>query len=517
MAFTTRSSVFAFVKEDTEGVLKDPTAADFTAVREGSALTGAVETTTSDEIRNSIGASKAFVTKEAPTGSIPKYLKTSGVEGQAPDYGILIESALGQVSVKSVEVSTTAGSTAGDADNRAVLSVPDGDVATGELQVGQALLIKDTANNYAVRNIYALDESGDPDLASLSFNLGVAPASGVALGLATFWSPKDTDQPTYSAHQFQSSTTASAVHIAEAGVRTTSMGIEFPANDLAAIAFEMGGITFYQDPIRISATNKYLDFTDSSGTVAAILEEKVYQTPMHLADEITAKMTGASLASASDVISCSWSNSEGKFTIVSDGTVLSLLWLSGTNTANSVGDTIGFDVAADDTGALTYTSDDAQTYEPPVTPAFDDSDPQVVRDNMLLLGDPDDYICFGGQALSITVATPKTDVPNWCAESGVDESLILSREVSVSGTLKFAKHDVDRVYRLLKNQTVQLAFTSGQKLAGNWIPGTINNIFLPEVSITTDQLADNDGYYVEEFEGTAIVGNVLQDIYMSQL
>lgn len=518
MAFTTRSSVFAFVKEDVEGVLKDPAAADFTAVREGAVLTGAVETTQSDEIKNSIGASKAFVTKEAPTGNIPKYLKTSGIEGTAPDYAILIESSLGGLEVKSTEVATVGGSTAGDATTRAQLLVADGDIATGELKIGQALLIKDSVNNFAVRNIFSLDEAAAPDEVNLNFNLGTAPAAGVDLGLAVFFPPVDSGQPTYSAHSYQASTTESAVHLAEAGTRTTNMTIDFPATDLAAITFDLGAIQFFENPIEITATNKYIDFTDSSGTVAAELEEKVYQTPIHLADEITAKMTGASEASAGDIVVGSWSNSDGKFTISSDGTVLSLLWNTGTNTANSAGTTLGYDTAADDTGSLTYEADNEQTYEAPVIPEFDDADPQIVRDSMLMLGDPDDYLCFGGQNLTISVATPKTDVNNWCATSGVDESLILSRETTVTGTLKFRKHDVDRIYKLLTNKTVGLSFTIGQKIAGNWVPGTITNVYLPEVSITTDQVADNDGYLVEEFEGTAIVGNSgLNDIYITML
>lgn len=515
MAFATRSSVFAYVKEDVEGVLKDPAAANFTAMREGANLVGAVETTTSDEIRNSIGASKSFVTKEAPVGSAPKYLKTSGQEGVAPDYAILIESCIGSLTVNSTEYSTTAGSTAGDSTTRAQLALTDTEGAN--FAVGQAVLVKDGSNGYAVRNIVSKDESGDPDFLDMSFNFETAPGSGIGLGKAVYFEPKDTAQPTYSAHWFQSSSTDSAVHIAEAGCRTTSMTLEYPANDLASAQFEIAGIKFFQNPITISATNKYIDFTDSTGTVVAIIDEGVYQTPIDLANEIATKLTAASAPSAADTITCTFGNTTGLFTIESDGTVLSLLWNTGVNNANSIATTIGFDNAADDTGALTYTSDNAQTYEPSVTPVYDDSEPLVVRDNMLLLGSFDDYECFGGQSLTITVNTPKTDVNNWCAKSGVDESLILSRETTVTGTLKFRKHDVERIYKLLNNETVQLSFTTGLKSAGNWVPGTITTVFLPEVSLTTENVADNDGYIVEEFEGTAIVGNDLQDIYINML
>jgi hypothetical protein len=516
MAFSSKSKVIAVKKETTEGELVDPVAADFIYVRADSALTSGVESTQSDEVRNTLGASKAFVTKEAPTGSINLYLKTSGVEGTAPESAPLFEACLGGVETHATEVNTAAGSTAGTSAARAVIKVADGDIATGEFKVGQAVLIKDGTNGYAVRPIWSLDESASPDEVTLGFNLANAPASGIGLGKATFFQTLNSGHPTLSAHEYQASS-SSAYHVAHGGVRTTSMTLDYPANDLATASFEIAGINFSENPIRIEATNKYIDFTDSTGTVAAIINEDVYQTPYHLADEIGSKMTAASVGSADDVITCTFSKSTGKFTIASDGSVLSLLWLTGTNNANSIDTTIGF-THADDTGALTYEADNALTYDPPVTPSYDDADPRVVKDNMLILGNYDDYICFGGQAFNIAVSTPKTDVNNWCAESGVDESVILSREVTVTGTLKFSKHDASRTYKMLKNETISLAFVTGSKTAGNWDAGTVTCVFCPEVSITTKNIVDNDGYIVEDFAGTAIVGtDGLEDVYITQL
>jgi hypothetical protein len=510
MAFATRSSVFAFVEEVTEGEPVDPAASDFTVVREGASFAGAVNTVTSDELRNSIGASKSFVTSQAPTASIPKYLKPSGTEGVAPDYSILIESCLGAVDVNSTEYTTVAASTAGTASTRANLKVTAG--VEANFQKGQAVLIKDATNNYAVRNVWdGITSTNLP----LSFNLGVAPASGVALGKAVLYLPS-TDQPTFTSHMYQAAASTSAVHQMIAGSRTTAMNIEFTANELASVTFEIGGIQYFINPIEISSLNNKIDFTDSVGTVAATLSSKFYATPIDLANEITSKMTAASVASAADIITCTWSNTTGKFTIVSDGTVLSLLWLTGANTATSAKTALGFN-NTDDTAALTYTSDNALTYNPAVTPTFDSQPPQVVRDNMLELGTFADYLCVGGQALSISIATPKTDVPNWCAETGIDESVVLSREVTISGTLKFAKHDVQRFYNLINNVETQLAFVHGQKLAGNWVPGTIVSIFCPTCSITSNTIADQDGYIVEQFEATAFVGDDLEDIYINML
>lgn len=517
MAFSSKSKVMAFIKETTEGEILDPTAASFIVVREGSSLVGAAETTQSDELRNSIGASKSFVTKEAPTGTVNRYIKPSGTEGVAAEDSILYESCLGSVEVKSVEINTAAGCTAGSSTARAVINVADGDVAAGDLKVGQCVLIKDDVNGYAVRPIYSIDESGSPDVLTLGFNLANAPGTGKGLGKAVFYNTVDEGHPTFSAHEYQSSTSSSAYHIAEGGCRTQSIALDYPANELGTASFEIAGINFAENPIRIESTNKYIDFTDNVGTVAAILDEQVYQTPIHLADAITSKMTGASAASEGATITCTFDKSTGKYTIATDGALLSLLWNTGTNTANAL-DQIGFDLSADDTGSLTYTADNAITYGPGVTPSYDDVDPLIVKDNMLLLGDYDDYTCFGGQAFNITINTPKTDIANWCSTSGVDESVVLSREVPIKGTLKFSKHDADRTYKMLNNETLSLMFVTGKRTAGNWDAGTIQAVWCPEVSIITKNIIDNDGYIIEEFAGNAIVGTSgLQDVYISQL
>jgi hypothetical protein len=507
-AYASRSSSFAFVRETTEGTPVMPGATDFTIVREGAAISGAMNTVDSDELRNSIGASKAFATNQAPTGSIPHYFKPSGVEGQAPDYSILIESALGGKTVASTQYTTAASSTAGTAAVRGNLKVTAG--VEANFAVGQALLIKDATNGYAVRNVYSgITSTNLP----LSFNLGTAPAASVGLGKASFYYPQDGSQPTFTAHWYQNSNSSSGMHQAMAGSRTISMAMEFVANELAGCSFEIGGTKFFLNPIEITSSSKYIDFTDSAGTKSAQLTVKTYSSPMELAREIASKLTAAS---ALDTISCSWSNSTGKFTISSGGSVLSLLWLTGTNTANSAKTKLGFS-NSDDTGALTYDSDTAQSYAPTVTPTYDSQSPQVVRYNMLQLGTFSDYLCASGSSLTVTVATPKTDIADWCQEFGISESVVQSREVTFQGTIAFAKHDVKLFDALINNTELQLSFVHGQRSAGNWVPGTIVSIWLPQVSITAAPIQDQDGYLVVAIEGKAFVGTSLADIYLNFL
>jgi hypothetical protein len=249
--------------------------------------------------------------------------------------------------VASTEYLAAAASSAGTLTTRANIKVAAGEEAF--FQKGQALLIKDAVNNYAVRNVWnGITSTNLP----LAFNLGVAPAAGVGLGKAVLYKPDDS-QPTYTAHMYQASSAASAIHQAIAGCRTTAMNIEFVANELAAVSFELGGIQYFVNPIVITGASKYIDFTDDVGTVTAILETKAYSTPIDLANEIASKMTAASLASGADTITCTWDNSTGKFTIASSGvTTFSLLWQSGTNTANSAKTKLGFS-NTNDTGGFT--------------------------------------------------------------------------------------------------------------------------------------------------------------------
>jgi len=175
--YVSKSQIVGVIEETTEGVLKELSAgSQFIEVREGASIQGAVETLDSDIlVAGSIGASKSYISKEAPTGSFPKYLKHSGVEGQAPQYSILLESAMGEMEVNATEYSVTTGSAAGTSAARAALKM-----ATNQednFKKGQAVLIKDAANNYSIRNVYNVDSSGNQ--LDLNFNLTAAPASGV--------------------------------------------------------------------------------------------------------------------------------------------------------------------------------------------------------------------------------------------------------------------------------------------------------------------------------------------------
>jgi hypothetical protein len=506
MAKQVRSSVFAIREESTEGTyIAISSASQFTVLRDGFSFQSGVETVDSDELVNDIGASEGFVTRESPTASIPKYFKHSGVEGQAPDYALMIKSAFGAQTTNSTQYNTVASSTAGSSSAAAILKVDTGEGAN--FAKGQAVLIKDGTNGYAIRNVKTIST----DDLTINYNLAGAPAVGVDLGKAIQFSPAATGHPTYTAHLYQAAS-SSAMHQAIAGCRTVGMSMEFPVNDLATIGFDVEGVSFYHNPIVItSGSNDDIDFNIGGSELTATLTAKAYKTPLDVAREIATKMSAISSAT----ISCSYSSSTGKFTISKASGTLQLMWNTGTNTATTAGTTLGFSVAANDTGALTYTSDNAQTYSPAYTPSYDDNGPNVVRYNELLIGDYTRSTHRKASNVSFSVNTPKTDVEELGAETGVDSSIVLEREATFSATLIFTEHEAADFDALLNNTTTQLMFNHGPKSNGNWVAGKCVNIYMPNAKITSHVLSDSDGLYVVELEAKGFVSTSQKDVHVN--
>jgi hypothetical protein len=505
MALVTRSAVFALRRESTEGELIQPSAgAQFTVLREGFSLTPDVESVASDELTNDIGASKSFTTKQVPSASIPKYFKHSGVEGQEPDWGLMLESALGSVTVNSTEYDVVS-ATAGSSSAAATITVDTGEGA--QFTEGQAILVKDGTNGYSVRNIVSI--AGD--VLTLNYNLSGAPAAAVALGKAVHYAPTAVGHPTFSAHLYQSGS-SSGYHQAIAGARTTSTAITLPVNELSTVDFDFEGVRYFLNPITIDATNKDIDFTDTSGTEVASVEEKSYTTPHDLAAELASKMSASSV----DTISVLFDESTGQYVISSDGATLSLLWDTGTNTATSIGDTLGFDTAADDTGSLSYTADNELSYDPGVTPSYDNIDPNVTRGTELLLGSFAKITRRQGSNMSVTISTNKADVDDFSVKTGVSESVTDSRTVEFSATLLLKKHESQEIQDFLDNNTTTLMVNHGQcDTAGNWEPGTMMNIYMPNVSVTANTIDDQDGFQVVNLTATGFVSSTTKDIHIN--
>jgi len=379
-----RASSFAVKEETTVGDLTAPVSgSEFVPLRSGAfSMTPNVEVLDSDELVNDIGKTKGSLGKQSPEGSHGIYIKHSEVEGQEPETGIMYESAFGAKTVNATEYSTTAGSVAGTSSARASLEMASDE--EDNFEIGQAVLIKDGTNGYNIRNIYNVDSVGNQ--LDLNFNLGNAPATGVALGKAVLYKPAATGHPSYSAWLYNGNGAVQAM----AGARTSSISMTFTAGQQAETEISYGGSQMFLNPVIVSASNDDISYTDDAGASSVVLTADVYETPIAFIEHVVSVLNADSLST----ITGSYSSSDGKYTLASDDTIFQL------NSGDALA-TLGFSGAQ--TGATTYTSDTAIVTAPSLTPTFDGSDNIVVKNAELMLGDFSDNFCRETQEVSITI------------------------------------------------------------------------------------------------------------------
>ncbi len=478
-SFQTKGSRMAIVTEVTEGTPVSPTlATQYIALQDGFDMEPAFDTLDNAELTGSIGKAKPVLGLENPTASLSHYIRHSGVEGQEPNFGRLIEGAFGSKSVNATEYNTNAGSTAGTA---LVAGTIAHDAGQGQFfERGEAYLIKDGVNGYSIRNVLSVAT----DTATLNFNLAVAPAANVNLGKAVLYKP-GVAFPTFSMWDYRGN--GAAVQLM-AGAKVTELSVEANAGEFINGSFTLEGLSYYFDPVELTSSNNKLDFNDGTDKNATIAVG-FYKDPIELADAVASAMDTLS----SDTITCTYSSSTGKFTIATNGVTLSLEWNTGTNTAQTIGGKLGFITASDDTGSTSYTSDNALTLSSPQTPTFDAADPLVAKNNEVFLGDFADISCFCASTLTLTITNEKTDVLCVCAESGKQESVVTGREVTLELTASLSQYEADKFHRFHTNQTTAFAYNFGEKVGGNWVAGKCGNIYLPNATISAFKVEDQDG------------------------
>jgi hypothetical protein len=488
-----RSSVFALTAEMGAGNYAEPSAgSQFVPLRPGNELSYEPEQLESDEVQNDIGASKSSTGKEVVSGKHSAYLKHSGVEGQEPEVGILYHSVMGDINIVATEILTAASSTI------SVVKVADGT----QFVQGQALLVK-KANGYKIVNI---DSISGNDL-TLNFNLDSAPSAGVGLGKAITYLPVAQGHPTFSTTKYLGNGFAKEV---SAGNTVTEASFTMDANGFGEVSFSFEGTKYFFNPIEITASNKFLDFIDDYGTWAVDIAEKIYKTPIELADALTSAMNAAS---PNEDHSVSFSSVDGKFTIVSE-IFLSLLWDTGTNSANTIGTKLGFSVASDDTAALTYSSDNAQSYAPSLTPSYDNGENIIIKGAELFIGNATDNLCFCAQSVSLTVSKAVEDVDCICEESGILEKIPTSRTATMEITAVLKKHDVSLLDALLKNEGISAMMNCGHKVGGNWVAGKCFNSYLQRCTVSK-YTTSGDSFIQVNLSLKGFVTTSKKDVYLN--
>lgn len=496
MAEVTRKSVMAVKKETTTGTIVYPTSgADYVALQDDVSMKPAFDTVDNNELSSSVGIRAAILGLEKPEFSFSHYVRHSGAEATDPSFIEFLEGAFGEKVAAISEFDTVAGSTAGTTAAAAVVNVDTGEGTNYER--GKAILIKDPTNGYSIRNVHSVSS----DALTLGFNLATAPGTGVNLGRPILLKPNDS-APTLSTHLY---TGNGGAYQLMAGGRVSSADISVESGSPVNCAYSLAGVAYYFDPINITASTKYLDFTDDAGTHAAVVAVATYKDPHELA---------AALQQAIDDVTTTtptvtYSNSTGKFTIKTTGTVLTLKWNTGTNTANSIATKIGFSTAADSSGTAAttgYTSATAQSWVSPYTPSADsNTDPVVVKAHEVMIGDFSDYGCAGVRKFDFSLKNDLVDVPDLCTASGIGDKLLSKRTCEAKVVLNLTRHDADKFRRFRTGADIRFAYNGGVKSAGNWIAGRCFNLYMPDAKITDYQITDTDSVVTIEITVQAYV------------
>jgi len=171
-----------------------------------------------------------------------------------------------------------------------------------------------------------------------------------------------------------SNTTGASTTAATLGYYPMDDTISYPASDITPIH---GSIT-------ISTTNNKIDFqeTNTAGvatTLAAIIPSGVYKDITALQTAVETAMNNASVASGNIVnYDVTYNDTLKQFEIQrTSGTALTdfdILWATGANWSESIGDTLGYDVSFDDLGGggAVHVSD-----APPVLMTFDNTNNRI--------------------------------------------------------------------------------------------------------------------------------------------
>lgn len=490
----TRGSVLGVMAETTEGTPVVPASAtDYIPLQSDFKITPETDVKENAETRASIGASKPILGAEAPKASGSFYVKHSGVEGQVSQRGKFLKAIFGAQSVAVSEQVTAASSTT---------TVIKSTGASTNFQRGDGLLIKDPVNGYNIRAVHSVSSN---DIVP-SFALPAAPGTGVALGKSILWKPADSGHDTLTL-SFYVSNGGALQRVA--GARVTEYTATAESGELINSNFSFEALSYYFDPIVISSADRYLDFTDDDGTFAAIVAVGTYKNPHQLAQAVEDAMNATA---STQTYTVSWMGDDatyaGKFRIVGTGTLLSLLWNTGTNTANTIGDKMGFSTAADDTGnAATagYASDSQLSWAAPHTPTYDDSDPLAAKYHEVMMGDQADYACFGASKAEWKITDTRKVVGDLCAESGQSGSLVTERLATVSITALLSKHNADFMNRYQTGDELRFQYNYGLKSTGNWIAGKCGGFYMPTATITSIDVDDDDGLAILNIELTGFV------------
>jgi len=500
---SSRNSVLGVVTEVTQNLLRLPQAAtDYIPLQDDFSIEPNFDQIENLEIKSSIGRAASIQGGENPTASLSFYLKGSGVEGTEPQWGDIAESFFGTQTIEATQRATAASSTV------SLIKVTGAASLVGQ---GYGMLIKDPVNGFRVRVVHSVAT----DDITPSFNLPAAPGTAVGLGKPVYWTPANSLHKSLSLWWYGGN--GGAIQ-AVSGALINDLSFSLTANEAVNASAGFEALAYFFDPIFISSSQTFIDFTNDDGTFAAAVASKWYKDPHELAEAVT---TGMNAASTGETHSCTYVDATGRYLITSTGAVLSLLWNTGVNAVNNVGTKLGFLVAANDTlasPATGYTSDNVQSYAAPHTPTFDPSQSIIAKNQEVMIGNQTDFACFNPSEVSVSLSNGVRKIEDICSESGRSAAIINSREAEITVTALLNQYDATQMARFRKGDSIRFQTTMGAKSGGNWVAGSVVYSYAPQSKITAISITDDDGLVSLEMTLQPFVSDTgTPEFYLGQL
>ena len=264
VAYSIKNNTRIAIKEESvEGTYQVPTSATdyISPLADGVALEPSKDLLERNNLTNSIGKARPRVGMKSVTVTLPCEAKASDVEGDAPEYGLLMEGALGAV--------RTATTTVSDASHTTTVIKLTSQANALKYNVGDTVLIK-KAGAYHLSPVISVDSTGSsPGDFSITLlkAMPVAAADGDSIAALTTYLTANGGHPAISVTKFTTEAAASWVRETAVGCKVNNLALSgFSTGQLLSWSFGLEGLSFDRS---VSSTGLYTpDFDESLPPIA---------------------------------------------------------------------------------------------------------------------------------------------------------------------------------------------------------------------------------------------------------
>ena len=184
---------------------------------------------------------------------------------------------------------------------------------------------------------------------------------------------------------------------------------------------------------------------------------------------------------------------------------------------STIAQAINFDHFTDLSGTAAGTgySSNAQDYSAPHTPTYDDSDPLTVKYHEVMFGEQAEYQCFDVDTVSFSASLERRIRESICEESGNKSSSITGREGELTFSGELQKYEAKNFNRYREGSEIRFQYSFGPRIGGNWTAGKSGCLYIPNATISSFEISEDEGVATFEITIQPFVKNGLGEMYMN--